>query len=80
MVKISVEMARGGSMMLEATGRCVRSTDGAGAPYNSIDDLQLFWPRHPRDKKSYPVKDSLVKKWSQVEESFWDACEHSRDE
>jgi hypothetical protein len=73
MLSIKVKMKRGGFMMLEATGRCYRTTDGAGAPYQEVDDLQLYWPRKKRDKKSYPVKETLVSDWSQVEEEFWDA-------
>jgi hypothetical protein len=73
MVSIKVKMKRGGFMMLEATGRCYRTTDGAGAPYQEVDDLQLYWPRKKRDKKSYPVKPELVADWEQAETEFWDA-------
>jgi len=74
MVSIKVKMKRGGFMMLGATGRCVHTTDGAGAPYNEIDGLQLFWPRKKRDKKSYSVKPELVADWEQAETEFWDAA------
>jgi len=80
MVTIKVNMKRGGSMLLEAEGRCIKTTDGAGAPYEEVDDLQLFWPRKPRDKKSYPVKEALIADWSQVEQEFWDAMEQQAED
>lgn len=74
MISIKVKMKRGGTMLLEAEGRCVHDKDGAGMPFDEIEDLELFWPRKPRDKKSYPVKTDLIADWSQVEEAFWEAC------
>jgi hypothetical protein len=74
MVSIKVKMKRGGFMMLGATGRCVHTTDGAGAPYQEVDDLQLYWPRKKQDKRTYPVKPELVADWEQAETEFWDAA------
>lgn len=76
MTKIQVEMKRGGKMPLEARGRIFIDDDGFDSKWPAVEDLELFWPRKPRDKKSYPVKPELVASWDQVEEAFLNASTH----
>jgi hypothetical protein len=73
MYSIKVQMKRGGYLYLEATGRVVDTTDGAGERIVEVDDLQLFWPRKKRDKKSYRVKDELIADFDQVATAFMES-------
>ena len=72
-VTIKVKMKRGGSLFLEATGRCYTDTDGVGQTIQTIDDSEVYWPMKKHDKKRYPVRIDLIADWNQVEEVFWDA-------
>lgn len=72
---IRVKMARGGMMELEAEGIVYNDSDGAGEHWTACEDFQLYWPRKKRDKRSYPVKDSLIADMSAAEESFVQAVE-----
>jgi hypothetical protein len=73
MVRLNVKMKRGGTLALEASGKCYTDRDGAGQQYNTVDDLELYWPKKKNSKKLYPVKPDLVADWSAVEQDYWDA-------
>ena len=77
MVSLKVQMKRGGTMTLQADGRCYKDSDGAGDHWEGVEDLTLFWPSKPKDKKRYPVREDLIADWKIVEEDYWTATERT---
>lgn len=80
-MEIKIRMKRGGYIMAEAVGRCVRDSDGAGQTYEDVEDLILYWPcsKARRSKKSYVISPALYDT-EQAEQAYWDACESRRSD
>jgi len=68
-VIVQVEMARGGTLPLEITGRVSHTTDGAGQPFTDVEIDLIEWP------KGGLVRSEFIKDMSKVEEDFVAALE-----
>lgn len=70
---INVKMARGGSMLLDVTGRVYSGEDGSGRGETQCD-IAIYWPGRNSKGKRYPVKDELIANMKEVEADFIDAA------
>lgn len=71
-MRIVIRM-KNGPMTVKAYGRCVNTTDGAGAPYQYVDDLVCYWPGSNRviPPNLYDIK--------KAEEEYWNGIMNRRE-
>ena len=73
MLTITIEMKRGGKMVVGADGRCIRDTDGSGRPFDEVEDLRCYWPGHRFGKKPREIPGDLFNVEA-AEDAYWDAA------
>ena len=71
-MKVAVEMARGGKVLLEVEGNAYPDSDGAGHKFTVVDITSIQWPGGGK------VAEKNIKNMTQVEEAYVDALDWER--